>query len=482
MPLPLNNAAYIGGKWISNSISGKIFSVINPANGETIGSLPYMEAEETKTAIYAAHTALPGWRSLLSKERSKYIRHMADILSAKKEEVARIMVTEQGKILSEARAEVGSSIAYLEWFAEEAKRIYGDILPSARPNQRLFTTREPIGVVAAITPWNFPASIIMRKLAPALGSGCTIVIKPSEETPYTALAIAQIAEEAGIPAGVINIVFGDAQKIGQELTSSSKVRMLTFTGSTRVGKLLMAQCASTVKKVTLELGGNAPLIVFNDADIKKAIAGLISSKLRNAGQTCICPNRIYIQQDILNEFTQELKIELDKIKIGDGMDGTSTMGPLINELAIKKVDDLIKDSCEHQGEILYQSSFKTPNPNGFFNPIMILKNKQNNTLIEQTEIFGPVFSLFTFFTEEEAIIKANATNYGLSSYFYTNNKDRIWRVAEKLEYGMVGVNDVILSSETASFGGIKESGIGREGGKHGIMEYLEDKYIAMGSG
>lgn len=478
MKLSLKKATYIGGKWIEHSKAGKTFSVINPANGSVIGDLPYMGIYEAKLAINEAAAALPMWSALLPKERSKYLRCMADILASKMDEVARIMVTEQGKILDEAKAEVGSSINYLEWFAEEAKRIYGDVLPLVRANQRGFTIRQPIGVVAAITPWNFPLSIIMRKLAPALAAGCTIVIKPSEETPYTALAIAQIAEEAGVPKGVINIVVGNAPEIGKELTSSAEVKMLTFTGSTKVGKLLMAQCASTVKKVTLELGGNAPFIVFDDADLKKAITGLLSSKLRNAGQTCICPNRIYVQQGILNEFTQELSSELSKIKIGDGLNKTSTMGPLINKSAMQKLNDLVHDSCAHGGEVLYKSSLKASK--GFFTPITVLKNKKQNTLIEKTEIFGPVFSLFTFKTEEDAILKANNTNYGLSSYFYTNDKDRIWRVAEKLEYGMVGANDVILSSEVASFGGIKESGIGREGGKQGILEYLEDKFIAMG--
>lgn len=479
MGITLKNAAYIGGKWHESSSFGKTFPVYNPANNEVVGHLPYMGTQESISAIEAAANAFPQWSSLLPKDRGKYLRKMADVLTTHKDEVARVIVTEQGKILNEAKAEIGSSIAYLEWFSEEAKRIYGDIVPQTRPNQRLFTMRQPIGVVAAITPWNFPSSIIMRKLAPSLAAGCSIVIKPSEETPYTALAIAQIAEEAGIPPGVINIIFGDSKKIGNELCTSSKVKMLTFTGSTRVGKLLMAQCANTVKKVTLELGGNSPFIVFEDADIKKAITDLISSKLRNAGQTCICPNRIFLHKDISKEFIQELKLEINKIKIGTGLDDTSTMGPLINDAAVQKIKDLIQDSCKHKGEIIYESSWNAPR-NGNFNPIVMLKNNQDNTLIEKTEIFGPVFSIFTFASEDEVIFKANNTNYGLSSYFYTNDKDRIWRVAEKLEYGMVGANNVILSSEVASFGGIKESGIGREGGKQGIFEYLEDKFIAMG--
>ncbi len=463
-----------------DSISGKTFTVHNPADMSVVAEVPYADDQDTMLAIQAAENAFPQWSAMLPKERSKILRKMHELMLTRKESLARILVSEQGKAISEARAEIDYSASFLEWFAEEGKRVYGDIVPSVKPGQKLFTFKQPIGVVGAITPWNFPVAMIIRKLASALAAGCVMVLKPSEETPLSAIAISAIALEAGLPAGVLNIVFGDAIKIGQALTSSDSVRMLTFTGSTRVGKLLMQECANTVKKVSLELGGNAPFIVFEDADIEKAVMGLIASKLRNGGQSCICANRIYLHQQIQKEFIQKLKLEFAKIKVGDGLDETVRLGPLINKQAVEKIEGLIKDSLAKGSEIIYQASIdeQKKQSNCFVAP-QILVNTSLDTEIEKTEIFGPVVSIFVFADEDEVIKRANATNYGLASYVFTKDMHRIWRVSEQLEYGMVAINDVALSTEMTSFGGIKESGIGREGGKLGIHEYLEDKFIAI---
>lgn len=477
--MKLPDKLYINGKWIG-STDGKAFSVTNPANMQVIGHLPVTSAQETLQAIEAAENALPQWSAALGKERSKIIRKLFELLIRDKEEFSKIIVAENGKALSEARNEVEYSSLFIEWFAEEAKRIYGDLVPSIKKGQRLFTIKQPVGVVAAITPWNFPLAMIVRKLAPALAAGCTMVIKPSEETPYSALKLAALCEEAGVPSGVVNVVCGDARIIGEAMTSSPKVRMLTFTGSTRVGKTLMAQCAGTVKKVTMELGGNAPFIVFDDANLQKAIDGLIASKVRNGGQSCICANRIFVHSKIIGAFSKELISAYKKLKIGDGLNENNNIGPMINPASARKIYDLIEDAKANKAEILYSADVTEQKKLSecYVAPAILLNHKVNSK-IEQTEIFGPIISMFTFDTEEEVIARANASNYGLASYFYTQDKDRIWRVSEALEYGMVATNDVAISSEVACFGGVKESGLGREGGKTGILEYLEDKYIVM---
>ena len=470
---------FINNGWV-DSISGKTLAVYNPADMSIVAEVPYADDKDTMLAIEAAEIAFPKWSAMLPKERSKILRKMHELMLAKKENLAKILVIEQGKAISEARAEIDYSASFLEWFAEEGKRIYGDIVPAVKLGQKLFTFKQPVGIVGAITPWNFPVAMIIRKLASALAAGCVMVLKPSEETPLSALAIADIALEAGLPAGVLNIVFGDAIKIGRALTSADSVRMLTFTGSTRVGKLLMQDCANTVKKVSLELGGNAPFIVFEDADVDKAVAGLVASKIRNGGQSCICANRIYLHQKIQKEFVQKLKLEFEKIKVGNGLDETVRLGPLINKQAVEKIEGLIKDSLAKGAEIIYQASIdgQKKQSDCFVAP-QILVNTSLITEIEKTEIFGPVVSIFTFSDELEVIKRANATNYGLASYVFTNDMQRIWRVSEQLEYGMVAINDVALSTEMTPFGGIKESGIGREGGRPGIHEYLEDKFVAI---
>jgi succinate-semialdehyde dehydrogenase/glutarate-semialdehyde dehydrogenase len=397
-----------------------------------------------------------------------------------KEALANIMVIEQGKAIQEARSEVEYSASFVEWFSEEGKRIYGDIVPPAKSGQKLFTFKQAIGVVGAITPWNFPIAMIIRKMASALAAGCTMVLKPSEETPLSAFAIAEIAMEAGLPAGVLNVICGNAEKIGKALTASPKVRMLTFTGSTKVGKLLMQECANTVKKVSLELGGNAPFIVFEDADIDNAVKGLVASKLRNGGQSCICANRIYLHKHIQDEFIRKLKSEFSTISVGNGLDETVRLGPLINKQAVDKIEGLIQDALNKGSELIYKASIDEQKKRSvcFIEP-QIIVNNSDKTEIEKTEIFGPIVSIFTFEDEDEVINRANATNYGLASYVFTKQMERIWRVSEKLEYGMVAINDVVLSTEMTSFGGVKESGIGREGGRSGIHEYLEDKFIAI---
>jgi succinate-semialdehyde dehydrogenase / glutarate-semialdehyde dehydrogenase len=478
--MTLQNKCFINGKWV-DAISKKTFPIFNPANMQEIGQLPLMNGNDTKIAIQAAQVALEKWKTTTGKERAKILRKLFDLMLRDKEKLARILTTEQGKSIAEARNEIDYAANFVEWFAEEAKRIYGDIVPSIKNGQRLMTLRQPIGVVAAITPWNFPIAMITRKIAPALAAGCTIVLKPSEETPYSALAISELAVEAGLPDGVLNIVCGDASAIGEALTSSNDIRLLTFTGSTRVGKMLMEKCASTVKKVALELGGNSPFIVFEDANLDKAVAGLVASKLRGGGQSCTSANRIYLHKPIADKFLDKLKAEFSKIKIGNGLNDDTNLGPLINKLATDKIDNLISDAIKQGSKELYSANIEIlkKESNCYMSPKIIL-HTLDNLEIEKTEIFGPIVSAFTFKTEEEVLKRANNTNYGLASYFYTENKDRIWRMSESLEYGLVGVNDIALASEVASFGGIKESGIGREGGRHGILEFLEEKFVVMG--
>ncbi len=470
------NKCFIGGKWL-NSENGKTIPVYNPSTDEILGYVPYCSSKETKLAIEAAQKAFSKWKKTTGKERSKILRKLYELVILNKEELAKMMVMEQGKSIHEARTEIDYTASFFEWFSEEAKRIYGDIVPSINQDQRLFTFKEPVGVVAAITPWNFPSAMIARKIAPALAAGCTIIVKPSEETPYSALLLAQLAQEAGLPEGVLNIIFGDANAIGDTLTSSNEVRMLTFTGSTDIGKMLMEKCSKTVKKVTLELGGNAPFIVFADANLEEAVAGLLSSKMRNAGQSCICVNRVFIHSKIFDEFCGLIKAEVSQIKVGNGLDEKVNLGPLINEKAVNKINVMVDDALKNGGKILYQAQIERPT-SCFYAPT-IIKNKSDDVLLAREEIFGPVISLYKFDIEEEVIRKANSTNYGLASYFYTQDIGKIWRIKEQLEYGMIAINDVSISSEVASFGGVKESGIGREGGKSGILEYLEDKFVVI---
>lgn len=467
---------YIGGEWC-DSQSKKTIDVFNPASNKKIGTVPFAGKNDAQAAIDKASKAFKIWSKKTGKERSVVLKKLAKIMEIKLEELSKIIVIEQGKSIHEARNEVNYSISFVEWFAEEAKRIYGDIVPSLNNSQKLFTYKFPIGVIAAITPWNFPLAMVIRKVAPAIAAGCTVVLKPSEETPFTALAIAKLMEEAGIPKGVINIVCGDVQEIGDVFTSSLDVKLLSFTGSTAVGKMLMSKSAGTVKKVILELGGNAPFIVFEDADIEKAVEGLTASKIRNGGQSCICANRVFVHKNIAHSFIEKLKIKFSQIKIGDGLDEANNLGSMINEKAVEKISRLIEDAVSNGAEVVFEGK-EAPSLGCFVKPT-ILVNKNLNSEIHDTEIFGPIVSIVTFDNEDEVIELANSTKYGLASYFYTEDRKRIWKMIEELDYGLVGVNDVVLSTEMASFGGVKESGIGREGGKSGIHEYLEDKFVSM---
>ena len=468
--------AYINGQWTSAE-DDRRFSVINPYNQEEIAQVPDMGAKETKKAIEAAHNALPQWKAMTTTKRSRILRKWHDLIRANTDDLAHILTIEQGKPFAEAKGEIKYGATFVEWFAEEAKRTYGDVIPPHMSSARIVTIKQPIGVVGAITPWNFPNAMITRKVAPALAAGCTVVIKPAEATPLSAFALAQLAEEAGFPAGVLNIITGqDPSKIGEELTSNPIVRKLSFTGSTRVGKLLMKQCADTVKKVSLELGGNAPFIVFDDANLDSAVNGAVAAKYRNAGQTCICANRIYVHTSIYEEFTQKLSEATQQLKVGNGLEEGTVIGPLINEQAVAKVSRLLNNAKEKGAEILTGGS----NDQGLFFQPTVLKNVQPDMDLHKEEIFGPIAAVYSFDTEEEVIKLANDTNYGLAAYFYGKDYARIWRVAEALEYGMVGINTGAISTTLAPFGGIKESGIGREGSKYGIDEYLEIKYMCYG--
>jgi succinate-semialdehyde dehydrogenase/glutarate-semialdehyde dehydrogenase len=477
--MKFDGRSYLDGRWISGSLE-KEFSVINPADMSSVASISSMGEEEAKLAVSAAAHAFTKWRLTLGKERGKILRKLYELMLKNRDYMAQIMVLENGKTLAEAYSEIDYSCSFVEWFSEEAKRIYGDMLPSIKHNQRLFVLTQPVGVVAAITPWNFPLAMLARKVAPCLAAGCTMVIKPASETPLSALYFIKLCEEAGVPVGVLNILCGDAASIGDVFCTSNEVKMLTFTGSTPIGKMLMSKVSQTVKKVALELGGNAPFIVFGDADIEKAVAGLISSKLRNGGQSCICANRVYVTRSILDKFNNLLISKFSQLKVGNGMDLNNHIGPMTQQASVRKINSLLKDSVDKNGDILYSADItEQMNLSRCYAAPTVILNKSTDTQIEQTEIFGPVVSLFAFDTEEEVVERANNTNYGLASYFYSENKDRIWRVAESLEYGMVGINDVAISSEMACFGGVKESGLGREGGNYGITEYLEHKYLVM---
>ncbi len=472
--------AFIAGGWVAAD-NGATVEIRNPATGEKLAAVPDMGAAETRRAIEAANAAWPAWRALTAKQRGAILRKWHDLIVAHADDLALLMTSEQGKPLAEARGEALYAASFVEWFAEEAKRTYGDVIPQTIAGQRLLVLKQPIGVCAAITPWNFPAAMITRKVAPALAAGCPVVVKPAEQTPLTALALAVLAERAGFPAGVFNLVTGSAASapaIGAELTGNPTVRKLSFTGSTEVGRLLMAQCAPTLKKISLELGGNAPFIVFDDADVDAAVAGAIASKYRNAGQTCVCANRLLVQEGVYEEFAQKLAAKVAELQVGDGTESGVTQGPLIDAQALEKVEAHIADAVSKGARVLTGGK-RHARGGTFFEPT-VLADVTPTMRCAREETFGPVAPLFRFRDEDEAIALANATEYGLASYFYARDLGRVWRVAEALEYGMVGVNVGLIANEVAPFGGVKQSGIGREGSKYGIEEYLETKYLCLG--
>lgn len=469
--------AYIDGQWV-DAVTGKTFEVTNPATGEVIGVVPEMGAKETQQAIAAADSAFAGWKAKTAKERSAILRRWFELMLENKEDLAKIMTLEQGKSLAEAGGEVVYAASFIEWFAEEAKRVYGETIPGNTADQRIVVTRMPVGVTAAITPWNFPSAMITRKAAPALAAGCPMVVKPAESTPFSALALAELAERAGVPAGVFSVVTGNPVEIGGEMTSNPIVRKVSFTGSTAVGKLLMQQCAGQVKKVSMELGGNAPFIVFDDADIEQAVAGAMASKYRNSGQTCVCANRLLVQDGVYDEFAEKLAIAVAALQVGNGLDEGVTQGPLINMAAVEKVESHIADALDKGARVVLGG--KRHSLGGTFFEPTLLADVTTDMRITHEETFGPVAPLYRFSTEEEVIRLANDTESGLAAYFFARDIGRIWRVGEALEYGIVGINSGIISTETAPFGGVKESGIGREGSSHGLQEYLEIKYMCMG--
>jgi succinate-semialdehyde dehydrogenase/glutarate-semialdehyde dehydrogenase len=476
-PSLLRQQGYINGKWV-NADSGKAIDVTNPATGEVLGTVPNMGNAETRRAIEAANAAWPAWRRKTAKERANIMRKWFNLMMENQEDLAMLMTAEQGKPIAESRGEIAYGASFVEWFAEEAKRIYGDTIPQHQPDKRLVVIKEPIGVVAAITPWNFPNAMITRKCAPALAAGCPVVIKPATQTPLSATALAELAERAGIPAGVLNVVTGSATAIGGEMTSNPLVRKLSFTGSTEIGKLLMAQCAATVKKVSLELGGNAPFIVFDDADLDAAVEGAIASKYRNTGQTCVCANRLLVQDKVYDRFAEKLTTAVGKLKVGDGLKGETHQGPLIDMKAVQKVEEHIADALK-KGARVIAGGKRHALGGSFFEPT-ILADVNPQMAVAREETFGPVAPLFRFNSDEEAVQMANDTEFGLAAYFYSRDIGRIWRVAEQVEYGIVGINTGIISTEVAPFGGMKESGIGREGSKYGIDDFLEIKYLCMG--
>lgn len=473
----LRNLSYINGKW-TGAASGATFPVTDPATGDKICTVADLSLQEVSTAIDAAEAAFGTWSVLTAKERALMLKKWYELIIRNKEELAAIMTRECGKPLQESRGEVDYGAAYVEWFAEEARRVYGDVIPAHTSDRRLLTLKQPIGVVAAITPWNFPLAMITRKVAPAIAAGCTIVLKPAKETPLTALALAALAEQAGIPPGVLNIVTSfNSTLIGKEFCANEKVRKLSFTGSTGIGKILMEQCASNIKKLSLELGGNAPFIVFDDADLDLSIKGALVSKYRNSGQTCVCTNRFLIQEGIYDQFVQKLTEATRKLKVGNGADPDTNIGPLINKKGFDKVVELVTDAVRKGASILTGGKALT----GLFFEPTVISGASSKMMCAEEEIFGPVSVVYKFKTEEEAVQMANDTVFGLASYFYSNDITRCWRVAEKLEYGMVGINEGLISTEVAPFGGIKQSGLGREGSRYGIDEYTELKYLCFGA-
>lgn len=476
-PSLLRQQAYLGGGW-ADAIDASTITVTNPATGETLGTVPHMGALETRRAIEAANKAWPEWRRKTAKERAAVLRRWYELMMEHADDLALLMTLEQGKPLAESKGEVGYAASFFEWFAEQAKRIEGDILEPPSPGLRILVTKEPIGVCAAITPWNFPAAMITRKVAPALAAGCPIVLKPAELTPFSALAMAELGERAGVPKGVFSVVTGDSKAIGGELCANPIVRKLSFTGSTQVGRLLMEQCAPTLKKLSLELGGNAPFIVFDDADIDAAVEGAIASKYRNMGQTCVCANRIYVQDGVYDAFAEKLAAAVGKLKVGNGVEPGVNQGPLIEEEAVEKVEQHIEDAVSKGARVLVGGK-RHALGHTFFEPTILLDVTPAMRLSNE-ETFGPVAPLFRFKTEEEVIELANASEYGLASYFYARDIKRVWRVAESIESGIVGVNTGLISNEVAPFGGVKQSGMGREGSKYGMDDYLFLKYICLG--
>jgi succinate-semialdehyde dehydrogenase/glutarate-semialdehyde dehydrogenase len=468
--------AFINGRWC-DADSGETLPVHNPFDDSVLGSVPNMAQPETHRAIAAAEAALPAWRAKTGKERSAILRRWHDLILHNIDDLALMMTLEQGKPLTESRGEIMYGLSFVEWFAEEAKRIYGDVLPPTRSDQRMLAIRQPIGVCAAITAWNFPSALVTRKVCPALAAGCTVVLKPAELTPYSALALAELAQRAGIPDGVLNVVTGHPVAIGKELTSSKIVKKLTFTGSTATGRLLMEQCASNIKKLSLELGGNAPFIVFEDANIDQAIEGLLVSKFRNAGQTCVCANRVYVHDSIIDAFAARLAARVEALQVGNGLRDGVVLGPLINRPALDKVDRLVRDAMQKGAQVL--TGGKTHEMGGLFYQATLLTGITGEMAISAEEIFGPVLALSAFSTEEEAVRLANGSASGLAAYFYSDSLERVWRVMEQLEYGIVGVNTGMISNEVGPFGGIKESGVGREGSRYGMDEFMELKYVCM---
>lgn len=475
-PSLLRHQAYIGGEWQAAD-SDATFEVFDPATGESLGTVPKMGATETARAIEAAQAAWAGWRMKTAKERAAILRRWFDLVIANSDDLALILTTEQGKPLAEAKGEIAYAASFIEWFAEEGKRVAGDTLPTPDANKRIVVVKEPIGVCAAITPWNFPAAMIARKVGPALAAGCPIVVKPAESTPFSALAMAFLAERAGVPKGVLSVVIGDPKAIGTEITSNPIVRKLSFTGSTAVGRLLMAQSAPTVKKLTLELGGNAPFIVFDDADLDAAVEGAIASTYRNNGQTCVCTNRFFVHERVYDAFADKLAAAVSKLKVGRGTESGATLGPLINEAAVKKVESHIADALA-KGASLMTGGKRHALGHGFFEPTVLTGVKPDMDVAKE-ETFGPLAPLFRFASEEELVRLANDTEFGLAAYFYSRDIGRVWRVAEALEYGMVGINTGLISNEVAPFGGVKQSGLGREGSHYGIDDYVVIKYLCV---
>ncbi|GGC09644.1 NAD-dependent succinate-semialdehyde dehydrogenase [Pseudoduganella buxea] len=476
-PTLLRQQAYIDGAWL-DADHGETVAVTNPATGERLGTVPKMGTAETRRAIEAANAAWPAWRKKTAKERAAILRKWFDLIMANADDLALLMTTEQGKPLAEAKGEVSYAASFIEWFAEEGKRVHGDTLASPAADRRLLVTKEPIGVCAAITPWNFPLAMITRKVGPALAAGCPMVLKPAEATPFSALALALLAEQAGVPRGVFSVVTGPSKEIGAEMCANPIVRKLTFTGSTAVGRLLMEQCAPTIKKLSLELGGNAPFIVFDDADLDAAVEGAIASKYRNAGQTCVCANRLYVQDGVYEAFAEKLTAAVGKLKVGNGVDAGVTQGPLIDEKAVAKVEEHVADALAKGGRLLL-GGHRHALGHSFFEPTVIA-DVTRDMIVAGEETFGPLAPLFRFKTEEEAVALANDTEFGLAAYFYARDIGRIWRVAEGLESGMVGVNTGLISNEVAPFGGVKQSGLGREGSTYGIEDYLVVKYLCLG--
>jgi len=475
----LRDAGFINGEWTKGD-AAKNFDVLNPATGEVLASLPDMGAADTRKAIDAAYATQPAWAAKPAKERSAVLRKWFELMVANADELAAILTAEMGKPFAEARGEILYAAAYIEWYAEEAKRIYGETIPAPSNDKRMIVIKQPVGVVGTITPWNFPAAMITRKIAPALAVGCTVVSKPAEQTPLSAIALAVLAEQAGIPAGVFNVIVGeDGPAIGKELCGNDKVRKISFTGSTEVGRILMRQCSDQIKKVSLELGGNAPFIVFDDADLDAAVEGAIASKYRNAGQTCVCANRLYVQSGIYDAFAAKLAAKVEAMSVGDGFASGVTIGPLIDEQGLAKVEDHVSDAVSKGAKVLTGGK-RIEGAGTFFTPT-VLTGVAKGMKVAREETFGPVAPLFRFDTVEEVIQQANDTEFGLAAYFFAGDLKKVWKVAEALEYGMVGINTGLMSTETAPFGGIKQSGNGREGSRHGADDYLEMKYLCIGN-